>query len=88
MLRFDMQILGAQGAVFDHLGQALDHRRLRGDRVGGNHMWSGEPDPKRHGFVAGHKCFVAGHSHKPPLRIRMAPNWHSWAQIPQPLQKS
>ena len=45
--------LRIEGAVLNHVGQALDHDGLWGDGVGGHDLWSCQTN-------AGCKCLITG----------------------------
>ena len=81
MLGLDVDDLGRGGAVGDELGEGLDDRRLRRDRVDGDDVGVDLAHRVRDRLAAGEEPDVA-HSGT----IAIAPTGQTSAQIAQPLQ--
>ena len=52
MLAFGIDDVGVHAAVGDQLGDMLDQRGLRRDRIHGDHVGARQGDAQRGGFVA------------------------------------
>ena len=81
MLGFDLDELRLERSVGAHFRKQLDDLGLRGDRVSGDDLGSGEHRPVGQGVIA-HDDF----SHFRSSTITMHFIGHSAAQIPHPLQ--
>ena len=87
MLGLDGDDLGIELTAGLELGQQLEHRRLRRDRIDGGHLGPRQARGPGHGVVAGqqHGSLVV---HRRSSTIFIEPVGHSRTHRPQPLQYS